>query len=280
MQQIIKDAGAWAELEKNGYVVVPFLNESEVRPLVDFFYAHHSALPDGMYATSHSADFDFRKKMNNEIKQVLARAADVVFQNCALLGATFMVKSRGENGSLEPHQDWSIVDESVYRSYNIWLPLVDVNEDNGTLLLLPRSHNWIENTRGLNIPSSFRQVIRETWQYLIPAKMKAGDALIYDHRLLHASGKNKTSVPRLTIVYGLVPADATMRYYLGTEDKIEEYECTADFYFNEVITQGPAGLKKLRTLQNSNPLLSSKDLFNRYAPRKSLIRKIISVFKS
>jgi ectoine hydroxylase-related dioxygenase (phytanoyl-CoA dioxygenase family) len=43
-----------------------------------------------------------------------------------------MVKSKGENGSLHPHQDWNIVDEREFNSYNIWLPLVDVNAENGT----------------------------------------------------------------------------------------------------------------------------------------------------
>ncbi len=276
---ILKDSSKSELLREQGYVVVPFLSAAEEQSLTDFFYAHHASLPDGMYASSHAGDFDFRKKMNEEIKRVCERAVDVTFQNATALGATFMVKSKGENGSLHPHQDWSILDESQHFSYNIWLPLVDVNEANGTLLILPDSHKLFENIRGLNIPSSFENVMNEVWQYLIPINMKAGEALVYDHRLLHASGINKTDTPRLVVVYGLIPSAAEMRYYFGNENRIEEYACTEDFYFNENINQGPSGLKMLRSIPNDNPKIDTNELANRYAPKQSFFRKLLNAFK-
>lgn len=276
---ILQEATKNQLLSRQGYAIVPFLNADEIKSLTDFFYANHSSLPDGMYASSHAGDFDFRKKMNAEIKRLCQRAVDVTFQNATPLGATFMVKSKGEHGSLHPHQDWSILDESKHFSYNIWLPLVDVNEANGTLLILPDSHQLFENIRGLNIPSSFEGVINEVWQYLIPINMKAGEALVYDHRLLHASGINKTDTPRLVIVYGLIPAGADMRYYYGRDGQIEEYACTPDFYFNETITQGPAGLTMLRAIPNQNPMLTPAQLQQRYAPQApSFFQRLKAMF--
>lgn len=268
-----------ALLQQKGYAIVPFLSAEEVKQLTNFFYQNHPVLPDGMYASSHAGDFAFRKKMNEEIKRVCARAMEVTFQNATPLGSTFMVKSKGENGSLHPHQDWSIVDEKDFNSYNIWLPLVDVNEENGTLLILPDSHNMFDNIRGLNIPSSFQNVMQEVWQYLVPINMKAGEALVYDHRLLHASGINKTTTPRLVIVYGLIPSAATMRYYYGRGNQIEEYECTPDFYFNETITEGPAGLKMLNATANNNPVVSLEQLNGRYGAPQSFFQKLVSFFK-
>jgi hypothetical protein len=266
-------------LQENGYAIVPFLIDEEIKSLTDFFYENHPALPDGMYASSHAGDFAFRKKMNEEIKLVCKRAIDAIFVNATPLGATFMVKSKGEHGSLHPHQDWSIVDEEHFNSYNIWLPLVDVNEENGTLLILPDSHSTIKNIRGLNIPSSFENVMQEVWQYLVPINMKAGEALVYDHRLLHASSINKTTTPRLVIVYGLIPSAATMRYYFGRENQIEEYECTPDFYFNETITQGPVGLKILQSIPNNNPVVTPEFLEQQYAAPKSFFQKLLAAFK-
>jgi ectoine hydroxylase-related dioxygenase (phytanoyl-CoA dioxygenase family) len=267
-----------AALQKQGYAVVPFLNAEEVKALTNFFYANHAQLPDGMYASSHAPDFSFRQKMNEEIKRVCKRAVDVTFQNATPLGATFMVKSKGENGSLHPHQDWNIVDETEYNSYNIWLPLVDVNEKNGTLLILPNSHTIYKNIRGLNIPSSFEKVEKEIWQYLIPISMRAGEALVYDHRLLHASGVNKTDTPRLVIVYGVIPSAATMRYYYGRDGMIEEYDCTADFYFNETITNGPGSLRLKQKFENNNKAMSIDELNARYEKPKSLLEKLTSIF--
>ena len=265
-------------LQKHGYAVVPFLNAEEIKALTNFFYANHTQLPDGMYASSHAPDFSFRQKMNEEIKRVCKRAVEVTFQNATPLGATFMVKSKGENGSLHPHQDWNIVDELEFNSYNIWLPLVDVNEQNGTLLILPNSHTIYKNIRGLHIPSSFEKVEKEIWQYLVPINMKAGEALVYDHRLLHASGINKTDTPRLVIVYGVIPTAATMRYYYGRDGMIEEYDCTADFYFDENITNGPGSLHLKQKFENNNKTMSIDELKARYENPKSFLKKLKSIF--
>lgn len=266
-------------LQKDGYVVIPFLNAEEIKILTNFFYANHPQLPEGMYASSHAPDFSFRQKMNEEITRVCKRAVDVTFQNATPLGATFMVKSKGEHGSLHPHQDWSIVDESQFNSYNIWLPLVDVNEENGTLLILPDSHSMLNNTRGLNIPSSFENVEKDVWQYLVPLNMKAGEALVYDHRLLHASGINKTNTPRLVIVYGLIPADAGMRYYFGRNGMIEEYECAPDFYFSQQINEGPVGLTMLTNKPNRNPIVEPESIKNGYGKSRSVLSRIAEYFK-
>jgi hypothetical protein len=269
---IFKDDSLNQQLVSDGYAKVSFLTDSEVKQLTDFFYQHHPALPDGMYASSHHTDFAFRKTMNDEIKEVCTSAAMSVFADVELLGSTFMVKSKGENGSLAPHQDWSIVDEREYNSYNIWLPLVDVSVENGTLLILEKSHATLETIRGLNIPSSYADVTAELWQYLTPVNLKAGEAFVYDHRLLHASGINTTIEPRLAIVYGLKPKDATMRYYYGRENQIEEYSCTPDFYFNETITDGPAKLPLLKKFENKNPVISAEKLSDMYGEKSILTR--------
>jgi ectoine hydroxylase-related dioxygenase (phytanoyl-CoA dioxygenase family) len=227
-----------------------------------------------MYASSHHTDFAFRKTMNDEIKEVCTSAAMSVFADVELLGSTFMVKSKGEKGSLAPHQDWSIVDEREYNSYNIWLPLVDVNEANGTLLILEKSHAALKNIRGLNIPSSYAEVTEALWQYLTPVNLKAGEAFVYDHRLLHASGINNTLKPRLAIVYGLIPKGATMRYYFGRANEIEEYSCTPDFYFNETITDGPSRLSLLKTFKNQNPVVSTQQLTAIYTQNSSFFSKL------
>jgi len=268
-----------ATIQRLGYAKVPFLNGEEIKLLVDFFYANHPQLPPGMYSSSHSPDFSFRQKMNEEIKRVCKRAVEATFKNVTPLGATFMVKSRGENGSLHPHQDWSIVDETQFNSYNIWLPLVDVNEQNGTLMVLPYSHNiYKENIRGLNIPSSYEKVEKEIWQYLVAVNVKAGEALVYDHRLLHASGINKTSTPRLVIVYGIIPDNADMRYYYGRDGFIEEYDCTPDFYFNQDINSGPSQLRLLSQKTNDNLVYSLEQLSTTYNWPFSFFKKIARLF--
>ena len=78
--------------------------------------------------------------MNDQIKAVCRRAMDETFENAVTLEEElFMTKSkRDSNGALRPHQDWSIVDEESFRSYNVWIPLVNVDENNGAIQVLPQ----------------------------------------------------------------------------------------------------------------------------------------------
>ena len=265
------------QLQQQGYAIVPFLQPEEIAELTAFFYGHHPALPDGMYASSHAPDFALRQKMDEKIKAVCQRAVSSTFQQARMLGATFMVKSKGENGSLHPHQAWTIVDETKHYSDNLWLPLVDVNENNGTILLLPDSHRWMNNIRGLNIPSSLEPVANDLWPLLKPICLKAGEALLYDHRMIHASGINQTPQPRLVVVYGLIPEKAEMRFYHGEDNHIAAYSCSPSFYFQENILHGPADLPLLQRFPNNNPKLSTQQLKTLTAPSsglRGLLKKI------
>jgi Phytanoyl-CoA dioxygenase (PhyH) len=265
-------------LDTEGFVVIPFLSAEEVAGLKTFFYAAHNTVPEGMYATSHSPDFPFRQKMNEEIKTVCSRAMQTYFEGAVALGGTFMTKNKGEKGSLKPHQDWSIVDEERFCSYNIWIPLVDVDESNGTIQVLPRSHHFIKNIRGLNVSDSYRQVNNELWQYLKPLKMKAGEALVYDHRLMHASGINTTETPRLVIVYGVIPANAEMRFFYGRDNNIEVYSCTPKFFFTENIAAGPGRLPLLKTVPDDNALITSERLKQLVGAKQGFWNKVAALF--
>lgn len=72
MQQVLKDIALDQALSAKGYVVVPFLDSAQVKHLLDFFNANHRSEIPGFYATAHSTDIAFRKKMNAQIQLVFA----------------------------------------------------------------------------------------------------------------------------------------------------------------------------------------------------------------
>lgn len=252
-KNILKDLTKDQNLLEDGYAVFPFLNKEEIEELKSFFYEHNKDLPKGFYATAHNPDIDFRNKMNDKINTVFKRANSETFENFQAQGGTFMVKTKGKEGHLIPHQDWSIVDEEKYRSFNVWIPLVDVNETNGTIQVLENSHKLVKAFRGPNTPSAFDEVYEASWEKMIPLEMKAGQAMIYDHRLLHGSTENLSDEDRLVIVYGIIPEGAEMRYFYVENDKISEYECNEDFFLKGNPFAGPNGLKKLKEHPNYIP---------------------------
>ncbi len=246
VQQILANKTLDKELLERGYVVIPFLTPEEVTELVDFYYQSHAREGDGMYATAHVPDIAFRMRMNAFIKAVFERAINETFVNCNPLGGSFIAKGKGYNGTLHPHQDWNIVDEDKFRSFNIWVPLVDLKMDNGAIRVLPESHTWLKTYRSANISSAYEPVNDLLWQVMTTLFMRKGEALIYDHRLLHASGENQTNEIRLAAVYGIIPKGAQMMYYHKADDNtVEVFESNPDFFLYGNIFEGPKGLKSV-----------------------------------
>jgi hypothetical protein len=246
--QILKTKELDARLLNEGYVVVPFLDSKQVKILSDFFYENHPQALPGFYATAHVTDIDFRKKMNQKIKEVFLDAIEAYFVNCEALGGSFVVKSNLQKERLHPHQDWNIVDESKYRSFNIWVPLVDLSEANGAIRVLPESHLWGLNYRGPNIPESNPDKIEHIWNEMQTLLMKAGEALIYDHRLYHASFPNQLDTLRLATVFGIKPKEADMLYYFGEGENIGVYKSSVDFFMEGNIQEGPSILEKIASI--------------------------------
>ena len=58
-----------------------------------------------------------------------------------------LVKWPGQDGAMGTHQDWTFVDERRFRSVTVWCPLVDVEQRNGALELLPGSHRILTHAR-------------------------------------------------------------------------------------------------------------------------------------
>jgi len=261
MKPILSDPLLEKRLLDQGYVVIPFLSKEEISDLKTFYYQFNSDKLVGMSATAHLPDLEMRMHMNDKIKEVFRRAIEETFVNANALGGSFIAKGKGNTGTLSPHQDWNIVDEDQFRSFNIWVPLVDLNADNGAICVMPKSHLWAKSFRSVNIRSAYNDVEPQLWQKMKRLDMKAGEALFYDHRLIHASGENKTDEIRLAAVFGIIPDDADMFYYHKKDEKtIEVYESNKEFFLYENIFEGPRKLKKLREIPYVFPLFTSDQL--------------------
>lgn len=249
MQKILQDDSLDQQLLERGYVIVPFLSKDAVDELKSYFYQYHPQHTEGMYATAHVSDISFRLKMNEYIKEKFHLPIEKFFHNCQPLGGSYIAKNKGGNGTLKPHQDWNLVDENVARSFNIWVPLVDLHEKNGAIMIEPGSHLWDFNYRSANIPFAYPEKEQELWKSMQRLDMKAGEALIYDHRLIHASPDNHTDEIRLVCVYGIISRDVPMYYYHKNEQEdIEVYESNPDFFLYGNIFEGPTGLKLHHTI--------------------------------
>lgn len=260
-RKYLNDSELDSQLADKGYVVAPFLNPEEVEFLKSKFEEAHPSDTAPFYATAHHQSPDFRREMSDIISQVLRPHVQEVLFECDLLGATFIVKSKDDASLLQPHQDWNIVDENEFRSFNIWIPLVDLNEQNGAIEVLPESHKWIRGYRHSSIDCAYRKVHSLVWEHMKPLYLKAGEALIYDHALLHASKANRTDEKRLACASGLKPSGAEMFFYWNNSGVVEQYKSNPDFFMTQNIFEGPSGLEKVAQLPYDFPAVEEAEFY-------------------
>lgn len=245
---ILADSAANKILSEEGYVVFPLLDGKATQELLSFYHHHHAAEGPGMNASAHAPDITYRKVMSEAIRNTVLPALESGQVNVEILGGSFISKSAGTIGSLAPHQDWNITDERHYRSFNLWIPLLDTGAANGGIMVLPRSHRIGLNYRGPSIPSLTEHIMDAVWKVMVTLEIPAGHALLYDHRLIHASGPNNSERSRVVAVLGALENAAPMHIYYGTETGINVYACTPDFFLEHNPNEGPGDLPLLQTL--------------------------------
>lgn len=227
---ILRDPALNVRLAEAGHVVLPLLDAQAVQALREVYFAAHPDLPTRLYASAHVADTDFRSRMSAEIHRLVAGPLAGWLDQGELLGGSFIAKPQGSGGVLRPHADWNLVDEQRARSYNLWIALVDMRVENGAVHILPGSHDWPDHYRGPGIPNPLDGVMDAVWPHMQPVLMRAGEALLYDHRLYHASPANQTPELRLAAVAGILLRGEPMRHYRQDGGRILAYASSVSFF--------------------------------------------------
>lgn len=266
------------ELRDLGFAKIDQLDPVLLEKLKDTFFEHHPKLPSGFYASTHVSDLNFRKKMSALILGLIEQKISSNFKNLNILGSAFISKAPGANSILPLHQDWNIVDETVARSYNIWIPLIDVNEKNGAMTILSESHKKQSTYRGANIKSVMTEIEKDVLPHMTSLNMKAGEILVYNHALWHASPPNNSDQIRLAVVLGVVPKGVEMKCYHLNGSVINVYDSHQDYFFENNPSEGPKDLVKCGEIKEL-PTQLSKDQFSAlYLGKKNFWDKFKSRF--
>ena len=176
------------EIDENGYIIINLINENEVQSLLSF--DKNSSLPNDlvnspMCFSINTAEISYRQLVTQEIKRLFAPNLAALFPKYRIIICNFVRKKPNLSSSIMPlHQYPSLVDESSLNCFGVWCPLIDVNEQNGCLQIVKKSHLLNSKLRPLWIFEGFPysqdilSIIQQ--QYLTSIPMKAGQALIYD----------------------------------------------------------------------------------------------------
>ncbi|MCB9191214.1 MAG: phytanoyl-CoA dioxygenase family protein [Flavobacteriales bacterium] len=231
MIDFLKDSDLSARLERDGYVVVSLCSAEQIEQLKGLFQQVPADENSPFWSSSFLADADFKKELSDSVSEVLGASLDELLSDYKQLGCSFLVKQPGEYSAMPIHQDWTVVDESKYGSFTFWMPLQDTTTKNGCLQVIPSSHKLNSQLRSPSLPVDFEGIRKELRAYLVDVTLKAGEAMLFNHALMHSSPANLSQEPRVAVTFGLVPKVADMFMYYGTEDgKVKKYNMPDDMF--------------------------------------------------
>jgi len=206
-----------------------------------------------------SSDTSYRQLVSQELESLFAPKLIKLFPGYRAVIYNFAVKRAKVSHSAMPfHQDPPLIDESSLQSFGIWVPLMEVNEQNGCLQVVEGSHLLDREIRPISsLPENeyivgSPDVLSDLQQIdLVSIPMKAGQALIYDKRLWHGSPPNLTASERVAAICSLVPKQVLSHFCYrktSTSTRVELFEVEDEFYDRYILGQRPEGVKRLGTV--------------------------------
>ncbi len=195
----------------NGYVTVanvfPAEQMAELRQVTDEF------VEKSRQATQHTEDFDLEpghtpqnprlRRLKRPEQQhptydrvfrdarVLDMVAQLVGPSVRHFGGKLNMKSAGFGSAVEWHQDHAFCARTNDDVLAVGVPLDDMDQENGCLLVVPGSHKGPIYSHYQD--DIFVGAVSEpnfSPQPVVPVELKAGDISIHHGRLLHASKPN------------------------------------------------------------------------------------------
>ena len=136
-------------------------------------------------------DFIFSERMAELCRATIGARAFLFWEQ-------FVVKGTDKKGAeFGWHQDSGYVDH-VHQPYvNCWIPLDDVNEENGTVYLLPYAlAGTREKVEHKPVPGSNDRVGYFGKETGVPANCPAGSMVVFSSLVFHRSGANHTQKMR------------------------------------------------------------------------------------
>ena len=124
--------------------------------------------------------------INEAVKEALLPTLQQHFSDFEFFISHFVVKGAYTGQEFSPHQDWNILDEDNYTSYQIWIPLEITYPGNGGMFVIPGSHEFFHNYRSGSYGIPFIKTNDELKPLLTQVVIPPGNVLIYQNALFMA----------------------------------------------------------------------------------------------
>jgi len=201
------------QIHTSGYSLIDGLSNSQLTELNELFSAEHNfdVKEGGMFYSMYSRDKEYRKRVHEAIGEILRPTLEKHFKDYKNVVNAFVVKLPGEKSEFYVHQDTSALDEFKFSPLSLWIPLHDIRPDNGALAIIEKTHWFFSPYRGVSFAFPFKKINDTIKKYLRPVYMKAGEIMCFDNRIIHNSMANRSSEPRIAVICGIFPKNASFQ---------------------------------------------------------------------
>ena len=214
------------EFNANGYVVVDLADPNELQLILDTYYQLYPDEQEGCVFSSNDLDLNRRLPAQALLRKTIETKASTFLREYQFVCGSFVVKHPGEKSFVEPHIDYTFVENQLYSAIAVWFPLTDLASDSGRLHVLPGSHL---NTPicGSNIFKRYPNISISQMRELHP---KIGQAVCYDVQLIHASPANQSMRARIAANCVFTPKEAQLLHVTQRDEIIYRYAVDLEFY--------------------------------------------------
>jgi ectoine hydroxylase-related dioxygenase (phytanoyl-CoA dioxygenase family) len=240
---ILIDGNVEREINHRGYAVIKLLDQEAMESLQAKF---NSIFPDrtafsGTFSTISATDNTVKQEAHEFILQTVKPYLDLHFHSYFCPVSLFYSRRPDNRFLLDWHNDPSLIlNEHLEPLYGIWCPLVDVNNESGALKLIPGSHR-LRNK--LLLPYSIQkwpldQLRPHLDGYAKTFDLKAGEAIIFDARMIHSSEPNRSTKDRDNIVMRINHCHSDYFNLIRPAPNAEfghMYHQEVDFFFSDAI---------------------------------------------
>jgi hypothetical protein len=254
-----------AIFQEQGYLVMDLLTAKDIADLKSVFTTVEAQHTYDIVASVVLHDIEMRRFIHQNILPVFERNLLTVLNEYKFILGSFVAKrADSAYGKFPLHQDPTFVEEENHVGLSIWCPLVDVDEINGCLGILPGSHRLKNLYRAPTmLPySELVDIIEARYMHYIP--MKAGQVLFMNTRVIHGSPPNLSKTMRPVAAGVAIPAHLPLLCCHVDEEaipaKTSVFHVPDDFYLRHTMTALPKEGTCFKTLSTQIEQLSPEKI--------------------
>ena len=226
----LKSTELQSEFDEIGVIKIPkFLQKDALEEIKELYNELGLIDLKHTYTNVKDKSAEFNNKVNQIITGLSKESIANHFMDYQISGGAFLIKGIGEESHAMLHQDWNVVDESKFQSAVIFCAIHDIDERNGCIQVLKGSYKWFNNIRGLNNPSPIMEFSKAK-KGLISFPLKAGDAIVFRHSVIHGSKPNFTNQNRIATMVSIASKDADYINYVKEENEFKVLKVSANFF--------------------------------------------------